>query len=65
MKQTARSADIQDHREQENERFCELVDTFGSEPQTRALLMATLEAKAAPDERRFNSNHWLIGSQIC
>lgn len=41
-----------DGRELNNERFCELVDTFGGEPQTRALLMAILEAKAAPADER-------------
>ena len=39
-------------REAENERFCELIDNFGGEPQTRAFLMAILEAKAMPADER-------------
>jgi hypothetical protein len=49
---TRTTAGIQDRRELENERFCELVDTFGGEPDTRRLLLAILEAKAAPDVQR-------------
>lgn len=40
-----------DHSELESERFCELVDAFGCDPDTRAKLMAILEAKAAPDDQ--------------
>jgi hypothetical protein len=44
------STGAKDTRELLNERFCELVDDYGAEPRTRELLVAILEAKAAPED---------------
>lgn len=42
----------QTRREAETERFGELISELGHEPKIRALLMAILEAKAAPDDQQ-------------
>lgn len=46
------AAGIQDRRELETERLCELLDILNDDPGTRALFKAILEAKATPDDQQ-------------
>jgi hypothetical protein len=38
--------------EAEAERYCDLLDSFASQPEVRRLIVPILEAQAAPDDKR-------------